>query len=733
MRAEAWRHAMRSMKNGADTRVAPPGVVFLLFQVPTCGDEWLPEMPFAACAAELRAQGHRADVAHILLDAANPDLWRATENDLIAALAAAATCVVVFDQLPTAQIARRLRDEVGAVLVDADPWGGARDVTPDYAIRHLNTARYFLTQLCGRLLTGRPVGELANVVTRQDGVAQRCCTADVVVQPCPAQDYVVRADRWFFPHDYRPIAKQRALQTSTGCPYVSTDLSLTRAGAAPAGHSGCAFCTLGGHYEALSNAESVATLATEIATIRRLEPEVELIFLSDQLPIRYLVALVNQLIAQQSLPIGLLFSTRADWLVQAAPAVEQAVATMAAAGGTLGFYLAGLETFSPRLAAIYGKSRRPERWPSICEQAVGLLQQLQRNYLGHFVLHHGATSFIVHSPWTTLKDLQCDADAIDRLGLGALAAEAPFSRLRLYAGTALARKAEAEGLIETRAAAMTESGYAPMIPWRFADRSAQRVCTLLDALRPAVSPHFYPSLFRAIVNLVRHEAKGQSTPMWPDELRAQLQFLLETAQAIGSALCADLQCEVGLACNNGCRGCTNRHRRAPARTTAEGVAAQVLDCGAVPQHLLIAGREPTLLPDLPDLVRRLRRGGVQAVGVASNGRRLALPNYAQALTDAGLSYAKVRMAGADAATHDGYTQAAGSFAQTCAGLAQLHRRGVPVVIDVVVHGGNVAQLAGVAQVAKERGAVGVAATIALAELPLWRLRAMTSALAEVAL
>jgi radical SAM protein with 4Fe4S-binding SPASM domain len=84
-------------------------------------------------------------------------------------------------------------------------------------------------------------------------------------------------------------------------------------------------------------------------------------------------------------------------------------------------------------------------------------------------------------------------------------------------------------------------------------------------------------------------------------------------------------------------------------------------------HVVFTGGEPTLFPDLPELIAYAERNG-QITGLNTNGRRLQDARYLQTLVDAGLDHVQITLESHDAAIHDSMVGARGAWAQTVAGL-----------------------------------------------------------------
>lgn len=87
--------------------------------------------------------------------------------------------------------------------------------------------------------------------------------------------------------------------------------------------------------------------------------------------------------------------------------------------------------------------------------------------------------------------------------------------------------------------------------------------------------------------------------------------------------------------------------------------------------LVLTGSEITLRRDLDQLARRARAAGFAHIRIQTHGMRLARPDYAAQLVDAGIDEFFVSVAGADAASHDRITQVPGSWERMLRGLEHL--------------------------------------------------------------
>ncbi len=131
-------------------------------------------------------------------------------------------------------------------------------------------------------------------------------------------------------------------------------------------------------------------------------------------------------------------------------------------------------------------------------------------------------------------------------------------------------------------------------------------------------------------------------------------------------------------------------------------AIDILADDAEVPSLSFTGGEPTLRPDLPDLIAHASGRGLR-VNLITNGLRCAEPRYVARLVEAGLTSAQVSLEGADAETHEALTQRRGTFAKTLAGLANLRAAGLTAHTNTTVSRANAHQLAAIVDLAARLG------------------------------
>jgi SAM-dependent methyltransferase len=163
--------------------------------------------------------------------------------------------------------------------------------------------------------------------------------------------------------------------------------------------------------------------------------------------------------------------------------------------------------------------------------------------------------------------------------------------------------------------------------------------------------------------------------------------------------------KLGYRCNDACRFCHSAPHRGVDLSTgaARRRIDRVVDAGV--ERVVFSGGEPTIRPDLVELVDYARGAGL-AVGLVSNGRMLAYGGLREALLEAGLSQVYLSLHSHRAGVHDSLVRAEGAHGQTVAAARFFaNRPGVELQINCVVTRANLGDLSGLARLV---GAMGEA-------------------------
>lgn len=159
--------------------------------------------------------------------------------------------------------------------------------------------------------------------------------------------------------------------------------------------------------------------------------------------------------------------------------------------------------------------------------------------------------------------------------------------------------------------------------------------------------------------------------------------------------------ELTRSCNQNCVFCA----RAGMPGLEEGVSfAQQLDA-LTGEELTFIGGEPTLVPELTDLVARAKAKGFKRIGLQTNGLKLADERYTTGLAEAGLTDVHVTLLGADSAVHDYHSNTPGSFSAVMTAMGIARARGLALVASTVVTRSNFRVLAPLPQLLASKGVV----------------------------
>ena len=141
-------------------------------------------------------------------------------------------------------------------------------------------------------------------------------------------------------------------------------------------------------------------------------------------------------------------------------------------------------------------------------QAITLLDDLAKAFPSALSHSHGASGFILFTPWTTLADLEVNRAALKETDFSRFRAGAIFTKLRLYKDAPLYRLAQRDGLAiddypEERWDASLKFGYSPEEPWRFQHDETAAVYRLLEPFGATQKRIDEPALLALALDWVR--------------------------------------------------------------------------------------------------------------------------------------------------------------------------------------------------------------------------------------
>lgn len=134
---------------------------------------------------------------------------------------------------------------------------------------------------------------------------------------------------------------------------------------------------------------------------------------------------------------------------------------------------------------------------------------------------------------------------------------------------------------------------------------------------------------------------------------------------------------MGYECNNSCRFCVHSHRRAlKGKDTRRILEEMALMRKRGYTYLELIGGEPTIRPDIVDLISFARELEFEHIMMATNGRLFAYEDFAKRVVDAGLTDLIFSIHGHNSRLHDSLTQVKGSFRQLMQGIENVRAAGL---------------------------------------------------------
>lgn len=712
------------------------------------GGDFFADTPFCLAASELRRAGHGATVYEVVFARGDAARSAARLDELIAQLRAAAVDLVVVEHLWQLALVDAVQ-AMGArlVLTEPDAELGRRI---DFRLQHLTSHRQPLHDLVATLQDGGDLRTLANLWVELPGMAapERCGperahpeVPDALRPFEPVLDVVQIGARIAEDGSLPPLRK--TLDTNKGCPFsapVAENPAFSQVPMPSEGvtMAGCSFCFMGGDYKALAWRQAVPIHLDQIAWYQAHLPAalgrpLDEVVLRDQHAIRYLPQLLQGAIDRGLAPLGVLVPGRGDAILRFGDELRAAAEIAAGTGFWFCIYLIGFESFSQPQLDLYNKGVTVQEYADALDQ----LRALHRAHPDSFRLYaHGSSSFVLWNPWTTLDDIDATTAFARREAVWALAHGIGDTRLRLYRHLPLWWKARHDGLLASSAedhdtgAAWT--GYAAATPWRAADGRLARCEELASQLLRHCRPSEALGALEAATAWTRQRWPTPLPPLGREELaadaawqddRAEIAACVQAWTALrrswqrggppprehGARKAAAARTVLlGRACNNDCVRCAGDH--AVHDDVAERLLLAVRHAAAAhPERIVLTGREPLLIRELPRLLRAGRDAGARSIEVVTNGRALAIAGVAARLAAAGCDALAVKRHRLHDDDEDAATRTPGAGAQMWAGVARLRIEapGVALRLLLVPTPRGWSELGALVQRAADVGARGV--------------------------
>jgi pyruvate-formate lyase-activating enzyme len=717
-------------------------------------ESFFPDTLLAQFCAQARAAGHRGEVVRVYYDGRDPEadvrIGSRLEQWLGERQVDLVVCERLFDPAP---VLRHVRadDSRRAVLITRgdsfDPVegidyvvGGNPGVTRTGATRRtpaIAELALAFDRLVEKLAQGADPRDVPGVGRVVDG---ELVLAAPLERPSERRPFDAVVEAEVIAEGEAPPVTRKTLFGNVGCPYAADPMKTSHfqqvalPSQIPVARLGCSFCALGGDYEKRPDAEVVAGLVEQASFWTQRVTTVQEFVLNDQHSLRYLRSLM--LASAHLRPMRWLFAARSDSFVREREKVRAAVEAAAQTGHFLEVYLTGFEAFSDEELLRYNKG------VTVAEQlaAIQAMRELSRDYPTAFG-YSGARghSLILWNPWTQPKHLRESVESIRAGGLAELFHEVGRNRLRLYRDLPIYYAAERDGVLTDAwevgdEGAARRKGYNVEHPWRFLDRRTRTAYELALQLRERLGLETELGQLAAIADYVERADSLTAVAEGVDALEAALQAL-NGQRAAGAPpsgrgqRAAVVQFAGG--CNNGCASCSNRDRwldDAP-EALRERIDRARKDAGPI----LFAGREPTIHPQILELLSEASGADRRPVGVVTNGRRFSSPAFAKQAVAAGLRAAGVKLFGADAKTADAISRDPGGFTQALAGMRNLRAAGVRAVeVRVPLHARNMQQIERYPELVRANGGAQLRVEVALDAIGLDRLHEAAEAVSRIA-
>jgi len=146
----------------------------------------------------------------------------------------------------------------------------------------------------------------------------------------------------------------------------------------------------------------------------------------------------------------------------------------------------------------------------------------------------------------------------------------------------------------------------------------------------------------------------------------------------------NLDINLGKVCNNDCMFCMSKHPGLKPRFVSKELIKKDISSSEGFSKVTFLGGEPTIYPDLVELVKFSRANGFDNVHIISNGRRFADMKYLRRIIDAGTTDVSVSIHSHDEKTENRLTQTNG-FSEKIMGLENLRKLNVRTYINMVVN------------------------------------------------
>jgi len=151
----------------------------------------------------------------------------------------------------------------------------------------------------------------------------------------------------------------------------------------------------------------------------------------------------------------------------------------------------------------------------------------------------------------------------------------------------------------------------------------------------------------------------------------------------------ELELIIGWQCNNNCLFCSNQHMKNLAKEkNLEDISLEKikenLKVNSDNKELILVGGEPTIRPDIFEIISFAKKQGYREISMMSNGRMLSSIDFCKKLLGMGITEIGISIHGHTKEIHDSLTRSPGSFKQVVRALKNLNHLKKDFVTNTVI-------------------------------------------------
>jgi MoaA/NifB/PqqE/SkfB family radical SAM enzyme len=145
-----------------------------------------------------------------------------------------------------------------------------------------------------------------------------------------------------------------------------------------------------------------------------------------------------------------------------------------------------------------------------------------------------------------------------------------------------------------------------------------------------------------------------------------------------------LDLKVGFSCNNNCRFCVQGHKKHLGNKTTKEIKKELEEARSECDSIVFTGGEPTIRPDILEIISHAKKLGYDPIQIQSNGRRFYYKKFCEDLIKAGANEFSPALHGHISGCHDFLTRSPGSWKQTTQGIKNLRELDQYIITNTVV-------------------------------------------------